>query len=246
MRVRRHPARRRALAPGRVGSPARQDRDRRLLCRAGVCRAAGRSACCWPAAARRPARASPAARRCSRPARPATAQTAAATARCARRRSPGCRSGTSCAELKKFAARHPRRATPTTSKGTACARWRARSTSPATSNRWRSTSRALPPRAARADARGRRHRRRRDALHHASASPATGRTASATRRSARRRSCDQCDWYMLAQLGKFKSGMRGAHPEDTTGRADARHVADARGQHGDARRDRLHQDAASS
>jgi len=25
------------------------------------------------------------------------------------------------------------------------------------------------------------------------------------------------DWYLLAQLGKFKSGMRGAHPDDTMG-----------------------------
>ena len=27
----------------------------------------------------------------------------------------------------------------------------------------------------------------------------------------------QADWYMLSQLQKFKSGMRGAHPEDITG-----------------------------
>ncbi len=27
----------------------------------------------------------------------------------------------------------------------------------------------------------------------------------------------QADWYMLSQLRKFKSGMRGAHPEDITG-----------------------------
>jgi cytochrome c553 len=27
----------------------------------------------------------------------------------------------------------------------------------------------------------------------------------------------QWDWYMMAQLEKFHSGMRGAHPEDTTG-----------------------------
>lgn len=27
----------------------------------------------------------------------------------------------------------------------------------------------------------------------------------------------QADWYLLAQLQKFKSGMRGAHPEDVTG-----------------------------
>lgn len=27
----------------------------------------------------------------------------------------------------------------------------------------------------------------------------------------------QADWYMLAQLEKFKSGMRGAHPEDVQG-----------------------------
>ena len=28
---------------------------------------------------------------------------------------------------------------------------------------------------------------------------------------------EQADWYMLAQLKKFKTGMRGAHPEDITG-----------------------------
>jgi cytochrome c oxidase subunit 2 len=27
----------------------------------------------------------------------------------------------------------------------------------------------------------------------------------------------QADWYMLAQLDKFKSGMRGAHPDDMSG-----------------------------
>jgi cytochrome c553 len=27
----------------------------------------------------------------------------------------------------------------------------------------------------------------------------------------------QRDWYMLVQLGKFKTGVRGAHPEDVTG-----------------------------
>lgn len=27
----------------------------------------------------------------------------------------------------------------------------------------------------------------------------------------------QADWYMLAQLAKFKSGLRGAHPDDATG-----------------------------
>lgn len=27
----------------------------------------------------------------------------------------------------------------------------------------------------------------------------------------------QADWYLYAQLGKFKSGMRGTHPQDTTG-----------------------------
>ena len=27
----------------------------------------------------------------------------------------------------------------------------------------------------------------------------------------------QRDWYMFVQLGKFKSGVRGAHPEDVTG-----------------------------
>jgi cytochrome c oxidase subunit 2 len=27
----------------------------------------------------------------------------------------------------------------------------------------------------------------------------------------------QADWYMVAQLEKFRSGMRGAHPDDTTG-----------------------------
>lgn len=27
----------------------------------------------------------------------------------------------------------------------------------------------------------------------------------------------QHDWYMLAQLGKFKGGLRGAHPDDVTG-----------------------------
>jgi cytochrome c553 len=27
----------------------------------------------------------------------------------------------------------------------------------------------------------------------------------------------QADWYMLAQLNKFKTGMRGAHPQDITG-----------------------------
>lgn len=27
----------------------------------------------------------------------------------------------------------------------------------------------------------------------------------------------QADWYMMSQLGKFKSGMRGAHPQDITG-----------------------------
>ncbi len=27
----------------------------------------------------------------------------------------------------------------------------------------------------------------------------------------------QADWYMLAQLQKFKDGLRGAHPQDTTG-----------------------------
>lgn len=28
---------------------------------------------------------------------------------------------------------------------------------------------------------------------------------------------DQADWYLVAQLKKFKTGMRGAHPEDVTG-----------------------------
>ncbi len=27
----------------------------------------------------------------------------------------------------------------------------------------------------------------------------------------------QHDWYMMVQLEKFKSGMRGAHPDDTMG-----------------------------
>ena len=27
----------------------------------------------------------------------------------------------------------------------------------------------------------------------------------------------QHDWYMMTQLNKFKSGMRGAHPDDTMG-----------------------------
>jgi len=27
----------------------------------------------------------------------------------------------------------------------------------------------------------------------------------------------QRDWYMLVQLEKFKTGVRGAHPEDVTG-----------------------------
>jgi len=27
----------------------------------------------------------------------------------------------------------------------------------------------------------------------------------------------QADWYLVAQLEKFKTGMRGAHPEDVQG-----------------------------
>jgi cytochrome c oxidase subunit 2 len=27
----------------------------------------------------------------------------------------------------------------------------------------------------------------------------------------------QADWYLLSQLKKFKTGMRGAHPQDVTG-----------------------------
>jgi len=45
---------------------------------------------------------------------------------------------------------------------------------------------------------------------------------------------DRADWYMLAQLRKFKSGMRGAHPQDTYGaqmRAMAMTLADEQAMH---------------
>ena len=50
----------------------------------------------------------------------------------------------------------------------------------------------------------------------------------------------QRDWYMLAQLGKFKTRHARCAPRGRDRRADGGHVADAPGHDRDARRDRLH------